>query len=365
MNAQAITKAKATKATAKATKVVAPEKQEDISPAASLEAPRQAPKLTEKEKKFIRLDEINAGIYEGEDDSEWEDADLSDDDDDDEVKEEEREKINELIDEAQKIVEQTNKDLNAKMKAEADYDHNKIQTEKEEIEVELARFETMAAYFDTVDALVEYATSNEDQFRSFFDTFKCKAELDRSLFFNDTYDVAYDVTRDDTAYEYHRIANGMSDADASVSQLEWDEVYESLGDEHYRGDIEKLNMKQLKFLCIEFNIPRDGKKPDIVERLKSPYELYVPKNKRTQPFDTFKTDDPNQEKYDELMEEKSYYKNSEIMKTLRQRKIMGCQFMRMPKSHIKYIFNELALELPNGKQEDLVKRLIEHYYELY
>ena len=62
------------------------------------------------------------------------------------------------------------------------------------------------------------------------------------------------------------------------------------------------------------------------------------------------------------------YKNSKIMKTLRQRKIMGCQLMRMSKSHIKYIFNELDLELPNGKhgkQENLVKMLIEHYYELY
>jgi hypothetical protein len=336
MNAQAITKAitkaKAAKATAKATKVVA-EKQEDISPA---EAP---PKLTEKEKRFIHLDEINARIYEGEDDSEWEDADLIDEDEEDEeieeIEEDEREKINELIDEAQKIAD-----------------------ENGYIDVEMDMFKTMAEYFDTVDALVEYATSTTsmDQFRSFFGTFKCTAEIDRSLFFNDTYDVAY-VARDNTAYEYYRSANGMSDADASVSQLEWDEVYESLEDEHYRGDIEKLNMKQLKFLCIEFNIPRDGKKFDIVERLKSPYELYVPKNMRTQPFDTFKTDYP-----DELMEEKS-----EIMKTLRrQRKIMGCHFMRMPKNHIIYIFHELYLEFPNGnRKEDLVKRLIEHYYELY
>jgi hypothetical protein len=344
MNAQAITKAKAT---AKATKVVAPEKQEDIS-TVSLKF--------ENEKRFIRLDEINARIYEGEDDSEWEDADLYDDEDDEDDEDEDEdydyegecEKMKELFAEVQKIVEQTN---------------------NTEIEVELARFEIMAAYFDTADALVEYATSNEDQFRSFFDTLKCKADLDRSLFFNDTYDDTYNVTRcDDAEYEYYRNINGMSDAAASVFQLEWDEVYESLGDEHYRGDIEKLNMKQLKFLCIEFNIPRDGKKHDIVERLKSPYELYVPKNKRTQPFDTFKTDDPNQEKYDKLMEEKSYYKNSKIMKTLRQRKIMGCQLMRMSKSHIKYIFNELDLELPNGKhgkQENLVKMLIEHYYELY
>lgn len=438
MNAHAITKAKATKASAKTIKAFAPEEQEDISPAASewedlssdeeLEPPAEEPKLkrklTEKEKRFARLDELHAGLYEGESDSEWEDADLSDDEE-----EEEREKIeiNELIDEAREVTEQTIKDLDANairsleknldnltqiinqlkdevdvMKADEDCDeddlkekkkelastrktlraakadikekketgltdYNEIKIEKAGIEAELARFETMAAYFDTVDALVEYATSNEDQFRSFFSALKCKADLDRSLFFNDTYDVAYDTTfcKVEDEYEKYRQDNDMSDSVASVSQLEWDEIYESLGDEHYSGDIEKLNMKQLKFLCVEFNIPRDGKKPDIVERLKCPHELYVPKNKRTEPFDTFKTGDPNQEKYDELMEEKSYYKNPEAMKILRQRKIMGCQLMKASKGHIKYIFRELGLELPKGKQEDLVKRLLEHYYEIY
>jgi len=440
MNAQAITitkakatKAKATKATAKTIKAVAPEEQEDISPAASLELEEPKPKLklTKKEKRFIRLNELHAKLYEGESDSEWEDADLSDDEE--EKDEKINEKINEMVDEAREIAEQMTKDLNDKMEdpriairslekiigyltqsinklkakvdklkadkdcdkddlkerkkelasvrralrtAKADLimkektitDYNEIKIKKAEIKTELARFEALATYFDTVDALVGYAT-NEDPFRSFFSAFKCKADLDRSLFFNDTYDVAY-VTYDDTKsfvedeYEAYRQDNDMSDSVASVSQLEWDDVYESLGDEHYSGDVKKLNMKQLKFLCVEYNVPRDGKKSDLVERLKSPYELYVPKNKRTEPFDTFKTGDPNQEKYDELMENK-YKKNSDAMKILRQRKIMGCQFMRAPKGHIEYIFNELGLELPKGKREDLVKRLLEYYYELY
>lgn len=449
MNAQAITvttkTAKATKAktTTNTIKAVV-EEQEDISSTSSLEleetneeetkdVTKVKPKLTEKEKRFARLDELHAGLYEGESDSEWEDADLSDDEDD----AEECEEINKLIEEAREIAGQMIKDLDDKMenpktairslkksvdnltqsinqlKDEVDElktdddcdkdelkakkkelaamrkalrtakasikekkdtiaDYKKIEAEKAEIEAELLRFETMASYFDTVDALVEYATSNEEHFTSFFGALKCKADLVRSLFFNDTYDVAY-VARDDTTsfvedeYKEYRKENKMSDLVASVSQLEWDEIYESLGDEHYTSfeAMEKLNMKQLKFLCTEFNIPRDGKKPDIMERLKSPYELYVPKNKRTEPFDTFKTGDPNQEKYDQLMEEKSFYKNLDAMKILRQRKIMGCQLMRATKGHIKYIFDELGLEIPKGKQEDLVKMLIEHYYELY
>lgn len=439
MNAQAITvttKAKEVKATT--TKTIKPvvEEQEDISPISSLELEETneaeetkdvKPKLTEREKRFARLDELHAGLYEGESDSEWEDADLLDDEEDEETRGEEREKINELIEEAREIAEQMIKDLANKMEAirsleksvgnltqsinqlkdevdelKTDGDKDELKEKKKElaamrkalrtakasikekdtiadykkieaeIEAELRRFETMANYFDSVDTLIEYATSNEAQFRSFFGALKCKADLDRSLFFNDTYDVAY-VARDDTTslveeeYEEYREKNKMSDLVASVSQLEWDETYESLGDEHYTSfeAMEKLNMKQLKFLCTEFNIPHDGKKTDIMERLKSPYELYVPKNKRTEPFDTFKTGDPNQEKYDQLMEEKSFYKNLDVMKILRQRKIMGCQLMRATKGHIKYIFNELGLEIPKGKKEDLVKMLIEHYYELY
>jgi hypothetical protein len=414
------------------------EAEEDISPTASLELEAPAkkntkkntkPKPTEKEKRFMRLDEIHDGLYEGESDSEWEDADLFDEEECKEKEKDEHLLILLLIDEAREIKDQMIKDLDDKSpemairslekgisnltlsvaqlkdevlkaadagdkddlkekkkelaetrkalrKAKASIkekkeiaDCNEIEIEKAKIEAEFARFEVMAEYFDTVDALVEYATSDDDQARSFFGALKCKADLDRSLFFNEAYDVAYvaeDHTASDEKYAKHREDNDMSFPMESVSQLEWDEVYESLGDlDEHMGHLEKLSMNQLKFLCVEFNVPRDGKKLDIVERLKSPYDLYVPKNKRTQPFDTFKTGDPNQEKYDELMKDKSYYKKTDVMKILRQRKIMGCPLMKATKMHVKCIFYELGLKVPKSKQEDLVKILIEHYYELY
>ena len=453
MNAQTI-KAKTSKTakTAKTAKTVravkaaeVDEAQGDISSGAEeLEEPKT--KLTGKEKTFARLDELYAGLYEDESDSEWEDAD-SYEEDVEEASEEERKKIDEMVEEAKMIAENMINDLDdmiedpkpvikslekevtkmteeiyylkdevdelkeldeddrsenelkekkkelAKMrkalrttkasikeKKECISDYKKYKEEKTKIEAELFMFESMAAYFNTVEDLIRYATSYVDEFSAFFAPFNCKNDLLRSLFFNDTYDVPYTTCVDmdtpldfsnlriEEEYEEYRITNGMSAPECSVSQLEWDEIYESLGEEHYEytGYISnKLNMKQLKFLCVYNNIPRDGKKSDIIERLNSPYELYVPKSKRTEPFDTFAIADPNQEKYDELMKDKSYYKNSTTMKILRQRKIMGCQLMRATKAEIKYIFSELGLEIPKGKHEDLVKKLIEHYHKIF
>lgn len=132
MNGQAITvttKAKTAKAAkAKATpKTKVVEEAEDISSASSdeledtddVKTPEVKPKLVNKlEKRFAHLDELHAGLYEGESDSEWEDADRFDDEDEEEeARKEEREKINEMVDEARAITEQMIKDLDAKMEA--------------------------------------------------------------------------------------------------------------------------------------------------------------------------------------------------------------------------------------------------------
>ena len=391
-------------------------------------------KLSEKEKKFMRLDEIHDGLYEGESDSEWEDADLVEEEGDKDWASNDHSLTLLLIDDASELkdkmikgsdnkkpemaiksLEKTISDLTlgvAQLKSttmpawhylgsdddKADKKQELAETkkalakakavlrekkkevaaaancrapeiEKAKIETEFARFQVMAEYFESCDDLIKYATSADDQVRSFYGAFKCKADLDRPVFFNDAFDAPYpaeDQTAADEKYAKHRQDNDMSYPMESVSQLEWDELYESLGDlDEHMGHMEKLTVSQLRFLCVEFNVPRDGKKHDLVERLKSPYELYVPKNRRTEPFETFKTGDPNQEKYDELMKDKAYYKDKDVMKTLRQRKIMGCHLMKESKMHVRYVFYELGLTAPKGKQEDLVKILLEYYYELY
>ncbi len=60
----------------------------------------------------------------------------------------------------------------------ADWIDEEIEKAKARIEVQFARFEAMVVHFDTVDALVKYAKS-DDQVRSFFLALKCKADLDR------------------------------------------------------------------------------------------------------------------------------------------------------------------------------------------
>lgn len=372
----------------------------------------------ETDKKFKHLDELHDALYEGESDSEWEDADQwedTDDEDDELVLDKNAieflARINDLdkkLTDLSTTIDQTGVTVNnltdnidclksevdalknnkhckqelkekkkqlamdkkalktvIEEKKEANAEYKRIHVENTKIKEALKKYVALANYFkNDHDALIQYV-SNEEEFRNLFRPLKCKDELDRSLFFNDTYDVNYNAEASDYNFKKHRVAKYGSEPITSVAQLEWDENYESLyGLNDY--DLEKLNMKQLKFLCVEFNVPRDGKKIDIVERLKSPYELYVPKKKRTRPLDTFKTADPNQDQYDKLMKEKkSFYKDAATMKILRQRKIMGCQLMRESKERIKYMFIELGLDFPKGKHEDLVKTLIDYYYEIY
>ena len=60
----------------------------------------------------------------------------------------------------------------------ADWIEEQIEKSKARIEVQSARFEAMIVHFDTVDALVKYAAS-DDQVRSFFWALRAKADLDR------------------------------------------------------------------------------------------------------------------------------------------------------------------------------------------
>ena len=236
-----------------------------------------------------------------------------------------------------------------------------IDSEIIQTKLDMARFEELVSYFYSVDNLLAYLSNNDELKFSLGGPLSCETELNRSLFFNDAYDIPYKTCKD-TKYSNYRLGKHGFDADASAAQFEWDETYNSLTEEHYDGAFEKLNMNQLKFLCVDFNIPRDGNRRTLVERLTSPYELYVPKAKRTDPFETFETRDPKEQMYDELMAEKGFYKNSATVKILRQRKIMSCQLMKLNKKHINYIVKDLNIDIPNGRQEQIVKKLIEYYY---
>lgn len=176
------------------------------------------------------------------------------------------------------------------------------------IKEELYRFDALASYFENCDSLIEYL---ESEFTSLFAPLNCRDEMVRSLFFSECYDKKFEPEK-------------------------WDKLYLSLSDENYDGKVNELTIDQLKFLCIEFNIPSDGSKSDLKERLRYPMELYVPKNRRTFPLETFKTADAK-----------------------------WCRLMKENKNYIKEMFEHLGIDIPKGNKDELVRKLINHYYDIY